>query len=52
MISFQKFNTTAPTSEWIVAFISYLKDLHIDFNKIYNDLLKMSYPLWFADLEK
>ncbi|XP_029634910.1 uncharacterized protein LOC115210449 [Octopus sinensis] len=38
-----------PTSECIAAYITHLEGLHVDFERRYNDLLKMDYPLWFVD---
>ncbi|XP_014781353.1 SCAN domain-containing protein 3 [Octopus bimaculoides] len=35
----------------IAACIAHLEGLHVDFERRYNDLLKMDYPLWFVDLE-
>ena len=45
--SFLYFNTTVPTSECIV----HLECVHIDFERRYNDPIKMDYPLRFVDLE-
>ena len=42
-----KISPTAPTSQCIV----HLEGLHVDYERRYNDLIKMDYPLWFVDLE-
>ena len=51
LASFQNFNTTVPTSECIAACIVHLEGLQVDFERRYNDLIKMDYPLCFVDLE-
>ena len=48
--SFQNLNTTDSTSECIAACIVNLEGLHVDFERRYNDLMKMDYPLWFVEL--
>ena len=51
LASFQNFNTTVPTSQCIAPCIVHLEGLHVDFERRYDDLIKMDYPLWFVDLE-
>ena len=51
LASFHNFNTTVPTSECIAACIVHLEVLHVDFERRYNDLIKIDYPLLFVDLE-
>ena len=47
MLPFENFNKTDPTSERIAD----LEGLHADFERKFQDLLEMDYPLWFFDLE-
>ena len=51
MASFQNYSTTVPASECIVACIIHLEGLHVDFDRRYNDVIKMDYPIWFVDQE-
>ncbi|XP_052824628.1 uncharacterized protein LOC128248113 [Octopus bimaculoides] len=37
--------------ESIAACIAHLEGLHGEFERRYNDLLKMDYPIWYVDLE-
>ena len=51
LLAFENFKKTDPTSECIAARIVHLKGLHAEFERRFEDLLKMDYPLWFVDLE-
>ena len=46
-----KISTTVPSSECIAACIVHLEGHHVDYERRYNDLINMDYPLWFVDLE-
>ena len=50
-MAFENFKKTDPTSECIAACIAHLEGLQAEFERRFEDLLKMEYPLWFADLE-
>jgi len=51
LLAFENFKKTDPTSECISACIVHLEGLHAEFERRFEDLLKMDYPLWFVDLE-
>ena len=44
-------STTVPRSECIAACIVHFEGLRVDFEREYNDRIKIDYPLWFVDLE-
>ena len=47
-MAFENFLKTDPTSECIGACIVHLEGLHAEFERRFEDLLKMDYPLWFV----
>ena len=51
LLAFENFKKTYPTSECISACIVHPEGLHAEFERRFEDLLKMDYPLWFVDLE-
>ena len=51
LLAFENYKKTDPTSECNSACIVYLEGLHAEFERRFEDLLKMDYPLWFVDLE-
>ena len=50
-MAFENFKKTDPTSECIGACIVHLEGLHAEFERRFEYLLKMDYPLWFVDLK-
>ena len=51
LLAFENFKKADPTSECIAACIVHLKGLHAEFERRFEDLLKMDYQLWFVKLE-
>ena len=51
LLVFENYKKTDPTSECNSACIVHLEGLHAEFERRFEDLLKMDYPLWFVDLE-
>ena len=50
-MAFENFKKTDPTPECIAACIVQLEGLHTEFERRFEDFLKMDYPLWFVDLK-
>ena len=51
LLAFENFKKTDPTSECIAACVVHLEGLHAEFERRFEDLLKIDYPLWFVDLK-
>ena len=53
LLAFENVKKTDPTSKCISACIVHLEGLHTEseFERRFEDLLKMDYPLWFVDLK-
>ena len=51
LLAFENFKKTDHTCECVTACIVHLKGLHAQFDRRFEDLMKMDYPLWFVDLE-
>ena len=51
LLAFESFKKIDPISECISACIVHLEGLIAEFERRFEDLLKINYPLWFVDLE-
>ena len=52
LLAFENFKKTDPTSKCIAACIVYLHAEYAEYERRFEDLLKLDYPLWFVDLER